>query len=54
LAFIRVKGNELETIGAIKNNLSEEHIADILKITEAKDGDLILLELEINKLSISH
>ncbi len=43
LAFIRVKGNELETIGAIKNNLSEEHIDDILKITEAKDGDLILL-----------
>ena len=43
LAFIRVKGNELETIGAIKNNLSEDHIADILKITEAKDGDLILL-----------
>jgi len=43
LAFIRVKENELETIGAIKNNLSEEHIADILKITEAKDGDLILL-----------
>jgi len=43
LAFIRVKGNELETIGAIKNNLSKEHIADILKITEAKDGDLILL-----------
>ncbi len=43
LAFIRVKGDELETIGAIKNNLSEEHVADILKITEAKDGDLILL-----------
>ncbi len=43
LAFIRVKGDELETIGAIKNNLSEEHIADILKITEAIDGDLILL-----------
>ncbi len=43
LAFIRVKGDELETIGAIKNNLSEEYIADILKITEAKDGDLILL-----------
>ncbi len=43
LAFIRVKGDELETIGAIKNNLSEEHITDILKITEAKDGDLILL-----------
>ncbi len=43
LAFIRVKGDELETIGAIKNNLSEEHIADILKITEAKNGDLILL-----------
>ncbi len=43
LAFIRVKGDELETIGAIKNNLNEEHIDDILKITEAKDGDLILL-----------
>jgi len=43
LAFIRVKGDELETIGAIKNNLSKDHIADILKITEAKDGDLILL-----------
>ncbi len=43
LAFIRVKGDELETIGAIKNNLSEEHVADILTITEAKDGDLILL-----------
>jgi len=43
LAFIRVKGDELETIGAIKNNLNEEHISDILKITEAKDGDLILL-----------
>ena len=43
LAFIRVKGDDLETIGAIKNNISEEHIADILKITEAKDGDLILL-----------
>ncbi len=43
LAFIRVKGDELETIGAIKNNLNEENIADILKITEAQDGDLILL-----------
>ena len=43
LAFIRVKGDELETIGAIKNNLNKEHISNILKITEAKDGDLILL-----------
>jgi len=43
LAFIRVKGDELETIGAIKNNLNEEHISDILRITEAQDGDLILL-----------
>jgi len=43
LAFMRVKGDDLETIGAIKNNLSEEHIADILRITEAQDGDLILL-----------
>jgi len=43
LAFIRIKGDELETIGAIKNNLNEENIVDILKITEAQDGDLILL-----------
>ena len=43
LAFIRVKGNELETIGAIKNNLSLENISNILRISEAKDGDLILL-----------
>jgi len=43
LAFIRVKGDELETIGAIKNNLTKENINTILKITEAKDGDLILL-----------
>ena len=43
LAFIRVKGDELETIGAIKNNLNKDHISNILKITEAKDGDLILL-----------
>ena len=43
LAFIRVKGDELETIGAIKNNLNKGHISNILKITGAKDGDLILL-----------
>ena len=43
LAFIRVKGNELETIGAIKNNLTQDHISSITKITEAEDGDLILL-----------
>ena len=43
LAFIRVKGDELETIGAIKNNLNKKDITDILEITEAKDGDLILL-----------
>ena len=43
LAFIKVKGDELETIGAIKNNLNQENIDNILRITEAKDGDLILL-----------
>ena len=43
LAFIRVKGDELETIGAIKNNLNQENINKILQITEANDGDLILL-----------
>ena len=43
MAFIRVKGNELETIGAIKNNLTQDHLSSITKITEAEDGDLILL-----------
>ena len=42
----------------IKNNLNEEHIADILKITEAKDGDLILLgagdKQIVNQLSLIH
>ncbi len=43
LAFIRVKGDELETIGAIKNNLNQDHISLILEVTEAEEGDLILL-----------
>ena len=43
LAFMRVKGDDIESIGAIKNNLNKENITTILKITEAEDGDLILL-----------
>ena len=43
LAFIRVKENDIETIGAIKNNLNDELIASLLEITSAEKGDLILL-----------
>ena len=43
LAFIRVKENDIDSIGAIKNNLSKSNIAELLKLTGAEDGDLILL-----------
>ena len=43
LAFIRVKDNEIDTIGAIKNNLDEVLIQKLLKRTKAENGDLILL-----------
>ncbi len=43
LAFIRVReGNEIDTIGAIKDNLSTTQIIDLLQTVEAKPGDLIL------------
>ena len=43
LAFIRVKENDIDTIGAIKNNLDKSQVNEMLKATEAEDGDLILL-----------
>ncbi len=43
LAFIRVKENEIDTIGAIKNNLDDSLIEELLKRTKAENGDLILL-----------
>ncbi|MBK16713.1 MAG: aspartate--tRNA ligase [Prochlorococcus sp. SP3034] len=43
LAFIRVKENEIDTIGAIKNNLDELLIKQLLKRTNAENGDLLLL-----------
>tara|TARA_Y100000589_G_scaffold330759_1_gene381460 strand:- start:5787 stop:7595 length:1809 start_codon:yes stop_codon:yes gene_type:complete len=43
LAFIRIKDNDVETIGAIKNNLDNKLIEQLLTITEAQNGDLILL-----------
>ena len=43
LAFIRVKENEIDTIGAIKNNLDKTLINQLLKKTNAEEGDLILL-----------
>ena len=43
LAFIRVRNNqEIDTIGAIKDNLNLEQTKELLKKTEAKSGDLIL------------
>ncbi len=43
LAFIRVKDNDIDTIGAIKNNLNESLIKELLQKTNAEEGDLILL-----------
>ena len=43
LAFIRIKNNDIDTIGAIKNNLNKEKISELLNKTGAKEGDLILL-----------
>ncbi|MGK7933609.1 MAG: aspartate--tRNA ligase [Microcystaceae cyanobacterium] len=43
IAYIRVKENlELDTIGAIKDNLNEEQKEQLLKLTGAKAGDLLL------------
>ena len=43
LAYIRVKeGGKIDTIGAIKNNLSEEQREELLARTHAKPGHLLL------------
>ena len=43
LAYIRVKENgEIDTIGAIKDNLSDEQKQEILQRTNAKPGHLLL------------
>ena len=43
IAYVRVKaGNELETIGAIKDNLSEEQKQQLLESTGAQPGHLLL------------
>jgi aspartyl-tRNA synthetase len=43
IAYIRVReGNEIDTIGAIKDNLSEEQKQQILSLTGAKPGHLLL------------
>ncbi len=42
LAFIRVKENDIDTIGAIKNGLNKSKINQLLEITGAESGDLIL------------
>ena len=43
LAFIRVRdGGEIDTIGAIKDNLSDEQKAELLKRTGATPGTLLL------------
>ena len=43
LAFIRVRENlEIDSIGAIKDNLTEESKKELLNQTAAKNGDLIL------------
>ncbi len=42
LAFIRVKDNDIDTIGAIKNGLNKSKINQLLELTGAESGDLIL------------
>jgi aspartyl-tRNA synthetase len=54
LAYIRVRENgEIDTIGAIKDNLTEEQKAEILKRTGAEAGHLLLFaadaEATVNK-----
>ena len=43
IAYIRVRdNNEIDTIGAIKDNLSPEQVETLLTLTNAKSGDLLL------------
>ena len=43
LSFTLIKANDIDTIGAIKNNLDEPLIKQLLQKTNAEEGDLILL-----------
>ncbi len=53
LAYIRFVDGELETIGAIKDSLSAEQRQQLMALTGAKDGDLLLFgagdEATVNK-----
>lgn len=42
LAYIRVRDGEIDTIGAIKDNLTDEQKQEILTRCDAKDGHLLL------------
>ncbi|WP_218081942.1 aspartate--tRNA ligase [Anthocerotibacter panamensis] len=46
LAFIRVRGTvgnlQLDTIGALKDSLTDDQMAQLIEITAAKPGDLLL------------
>jgi aspartyl-tRNA synthetase len=43
LAYIRIRdGGEIDTIGAIKDNLTAEQLETLLERTQAKPGDLLL------------
>ncbi|WP_346291024.1 aspartate--tRNA ligase [Sphaerothrix gracilis] len=42
LAYIRVRGGDIDTIGAIKDNLTAERKQQILERTGAQDGHLLL------------
>jgi aspartyl-tRNA synthetase len=43
LAYIRIRdGGEIDTIGAIKDNLTPEQLETLLERTQAKPGDLLL------------
>ncbi|MEB3174606.1 MAG: aspartate--tRNA ligase [Cyanobacteriota bacterium] len=43
LAYIRVRENqEIDTIGAIKDSLTAEQVAELLELTGAEPGDLLL------------
>jgi aspartyl-tRNA synthetase len=43
IAYIRVRANqEIDTIGAIKDNLTSQQVAELLTLTGAQAGDLLL------------
>lgn len=42
IAYIRVRENEIDTIGAIKDNLDADQVKALLQQTQAEAGDLLL------------